>query len=182
VEKIVSLGGIAVEFEPLKINLEGFSTLLSSDMKVDLPSYLDKYASDDILVRSISDIADFNMADTLVRIPYGQTIFDEMVALEITPEEVLSLKKRLHEEAVRYFDKPMTEMQLDVILSVNNRNAGTAAAAFHPCLTVPMGYRSNGAPAGITFISRPFEEALLLKIGYAFEQATKLRIPPGEYK
>ena len=182
VEKIVSLGGIAVEFEPEKINLEGFSTLLSADMKADLPAYLDKYASDDILVRSISEIADFNMADTLVRIPYGQTIFNEMVALEITPEEVLSLKKRLHEEAVRYFDKPMTEMQLDVILSVNNRNAGTAAAAFHPCLTVPMGYRSNGAPAGITFITRPFEESLLLKLGYAFEQATKLRIPPGEYK
>lgn len=182
VEKIVSLGGIAVEFEPEKINLEGFGTLLSADMKVDLPAYLDKYASDDILIRSISDIADFNMADTLVRIPYGQTIFNEMVALEITPEEVLSLKKRLHEEAVRYFDKPMTEMQLDVILSVNNRNAGTAAAAFHPCLTVPMGYRSNGAPAGITFITRPFEEVLLLKIGFAFEQATKIRIPPGEYK
>ena len=161
VEKIVSLGGIAVEFEPEQINLEGFGTLLSADMKVDLPAYLDKYASDDILVRSISDIADFNMADTLVRIPYGQTIFNEMVALEITPEEVLLLKKRLHEEAVRYFDKPMTEMQLDVILSVNNRNAGTAAAAFHPCLTVPMGYRSNGAPAGITFITRPFEEAII---------------------
>ena len=182
VEKIVSLGGIAVEFEPEKINLEGFGTLLSADMKVDLPAYLDKYASDDILIRSITDIADFNMADTLVRIPYGQTIFNEMVALEITPEEVLSLKGRLHEEAVRYFDKPMTEMQLDVILSVNNRNAGTAAAAFHPCLTVPMGYRSNGAPAGITFITRPFQEELLLKTGYAFEQATKLRIPPGEYK
>ena len=182
VEKIVSLGGIAVEFEPEVINLEGFGTLLSADMKVDLPVYLDKYASEDILLRSISDIADFNMADTLVRIPYGQTIFNEMVALEITPEEVLSLKKRLHEEAVRYFDKPMTEMQLDIILSVNNRNAGTAAAAFHPCLTVPMGYRNNGAPAGITFIARPFEEELLLKTGYAFEQATKLRIPPGEYK
>ncbi len=182
VEKIVSLGGIAVEFEPEKINFEGFGTLLSADMKVDLPAYLDKYASDDIAFRSISDIADFNMADTLVRIPYGQTIFDEMVALEITPEEVLKLKTRLHEEGVRYFDKPMTELQLDVILSVNNRNAGTAAAAFYPCLTVPMGYRNNGAPAGITFIARPFEEEKLLKVGYAFEQATKLRILPGEYK
>lgn len=182
VEKIVSLGGIAVEFEPEKINLEGFGTLLSADMKVDLPAYLDNYASDEIAFRSISDIMAFNMSDTLVRIPYGQTIFDEMVALEITPAEVLELKKRLHEEGVRYFDKPMTEMQLDAILSVNNRNAGTAAAAFHPCLTVQMGYRDNGTPAGITFIARPFEEEKLLKIGYAFEQATKLRILPGEYK
>ncbi len=182
VERMVSLGGIAVEFEPEKINLEGFGTLLSADMKSDLPAYLEKYASDGIAFRSISDIADFNMADTLVRIPYGQTIFDEMVALEITPEEVLKLKTRLHEEGVRYFDMPMTDLQLDVILSVNNRNAGTAAAAFYPCLTVQMGYRDNGAPAGITFIARPFEEEKLLMIGYAFEQATKLRILPGEDK
>lgn len=182
VEKIVSIGGIAVEFEPEQINLEGFSTLLSADMKADLPAYIDKYASDGIAFRSISEIVDFNLADTLVRIPYGQTIFDEMVALEMTSEEVLQLKKRLHEEGVRYFDKPMTELQLDVILSVNNRNAGIAATAFHPCLTVQMGYRANGAPAGITFIARPFEEEKLLKIGYAFEQATKLRILPGEYE
>ncbi|MBE0667730.1 MAG: amidase, partial [Bacteroidales bacterium] len=92
------------------------------------------------------------------------------------------LKTRLHDQGVNYFDKPMTELQLDVILSVNNRNAGNAAAAFYPCLTVPMGYRANGAPAGITFIARPFEEEKLLKIGYAFEQATKLRNLPGEYK
>ncbi len=182
VEKIVSLGGVALEFDPEKINLEGFSTLLGADMKVDLPGYLDKYASDEITFRSVSEIADYNKADTLVRIPYGQTIFNEMVALEITPEEVVKLKTRLHDEGVRYFDKPMTELQLDVILSVNNRNAGNAAAAFYPCLTVPMGYRNNGAPAGITFIARPFEEGKLLKIGYAFEQATKLRILPGEYK
>jgi len=182
VEKIVSLGGIAVEFDPEKIDLEGFGTLLSADMKVDLPAYLDKYASENIAFRSISEIADYNRADTLVRIPYGQTIFEEMIALEITPEEVLKLKTRLHDEGVKYFDKPMTELQLDVILSVNNRNAGNAAAAFYPCLTVPMGYRDNGAPAGITFIARPFEEGKLLKIGYAFEQATKLRLLPGEFK
>ena len=182
VDKIVSLGGITVEFEPGKIDFEGFSTLLSADMKAGLPAYLDKYAPGEITFRSISEIADFNRADSLVRIPYGQTIFDDMVALEMTPEEVLNLKKRLHEEAVSFFEKPMTNYQLDAVLSVNNRNAGQSAAAFYPCLTVPMGYRDNGAPAGITFIARPFEEGKLLKIGYAFEQATKARRLPEEYK
>jgi amidase len=42
----------------------------------------------------------------------------------------------------------MTEHQLDVILSINNWNAGEAAAANHPCLTVPMGYAKTGAPIG----------------------------------
>jgi hypothetical protein len=38
-----------------------------------------------------------------------------------------------------------------------------------------MGYTATGQPIGITFISRPFQEDMLLKIGYAFEQETKAR-------
>lgn len=182
VEKIVSLGAIAVEFEPEKINLEGFRTLLSADMKKDLPRYLDKYASGDVIFRSVDEIADYNNADTLVRIPYGQTIFKEIIALDISPEELLKIKTGLNTAAVSFFEKPMTEYQLDAILSVGNRNASFAAAALYPCLTVPMGYRVTGEPAGITFIARPFEEAKLLKIGYAFEQATKMRQMPEDYR
>ena len=45
IERILSLGGIAIEIEPERINMDGFSTLLSADMKVDLPYYLNKYAN-----------------------------------------------------------------------------------------------------------------------------------------
>jgi amidase len=44
------------------------------------------------------------------------------------------------------------------------------------------GLCQTGAPIGITFISRPFEEDKLLKIGYAFEQGTKARKLPKDYK
>lgn len=182
VGRIVALGGTAVEFEPEKITLEGFSTLLSADMKTDLPAYLEKYASENIRFRTVAEIADFNKADSLVRIPYRQTIFDGIIALQFPPEELISLRTDLHAAAVSYFDKPMTEYNLDAILSINNRNAGMAAAAFYPCLTVPMGYRNTGTPAGITFIGRPFGEAKLLKIGYAFEQATRARKLPEAYR
>jgi amidase len=181
VEKIVSLGGIAIEFEPENVALEGFRTLLSGDMKADLPAYLAKYASEDITFRSVEEIAAFNVADSLVRIPYGQTIFREMIALNVSPDELLQVTSKMHADAVSFFEKPITEFQLDAILSVGNRNASYAAAALYPCLTVPMGYRENGSPVGITFIARPFEEDKLLKIGFAFEQATKLRKIPGEY-
>jgi amidase len=182
VGRIVALGGTAVEFEPEKITLEGFSTLLSADMKNDLPTYLEKYASENIKFRTVAEIADFNKADSLIRIPYRQTIFDGIIALKFPPEELVSLRTDLHAAAVSYFDKPMTEYNLDAILSINNRNAGMAAAAFYPCLTVPMGYRNTGTPAGITFIGRPFGEAKLLKIGYAFEQATRARKLPEAYR
>jgi amidase len=48
------LGGIVVEYEPEQMNFDGFGSILSADMKVDL-NYLNKYASDEITIRSISE-------------------------------------------------------------------------------------------------------------------------------
>lgn len=181
VEKIVSLGGIVIEFEPIDINFDGFNDLLSADMKKDLPQYLNKYANDGETKHSVNEIVAYNSEDSNKRIPYGQALFDGIVALELTPEEHAQLRERLHSEGVRYFETPMQEHQLDVILSIDNMNAGFAAAAKYPCLIVPMGYQETGEPTGLTFIARPYEEDKLLKIGYAFEQATKARKQPVAY-
>lgn len=182
IEKIVSFGGIAVEFEPAKLNFEGFGTLLSADMKVDLPNYFSEYAAEEVTFRSVADIVAYNEQDTLIRIPYGQARFEGILAVDMSPEDLVELKIRLHEEGVRFFEEPMVKHRLDAILSINNRNAGYAAAAKYPCLTVPMGYKENGEPSGLTFIARPFEEDKLLKMGFAFEQATKMRKFPKEYE
>jgi amidase len=179
VEKIISLGGIVIEFEPEQINFENFTTVLSADMKADLPKYLNKYASEKVTVRSVSDITDYNKKDSLIRIPYGQDLFTGILKTVISQEELIQLKLRLHNEGVSFFEKPMTEYQLDAILSINNRNAGYAAVAQYPCLTVPMGFMETGDPSSITFIARPFEEDKLLKMGFAFEQATRMRKLPA---
>ncbi len=177
VGKIVEMGGIAVEFEPEQSKLEGFGTLLNADMKIDLADYLNKYASQEVPFRSVSDISDFNKQDSLVKIPYGQARFEGILNEKISGDEHAALKNRLHQEGVSFFEIPMVKYQLDVILSVNNRNAGFAAAAKYPCLTIPMGYRKSGEPAGLTLITRPYQEDKLLKIGYGFEQGTKMRQP-----
>ena len=54
--------------------------------------------------------------------------------------------------------------------------------AKYPCLTVPMGYKETGEPIGLTFIAKPFEEEMLLKMGYAFEKLNPVRNSPKEYK
>lgn len=182
IAKIISLGGIAIEFEPESINFDGFGDLLSADMRIDLPNYLNKYAADDITLRSMKEIVVYNKQDSLVRIPYGQARFEGAANIDISPEDLIQLRTRLHSEGVRFFEVPMVKYELDFILSIDNRNAGYAAAARYPCLTVPMGYKETGEPTGLTFISRPFEEDKLLKIGYAFEQATKMRKTSNEYK
>ena len=182
ISTIISLGGIAIEFEPDTINIDGFGTILNADMKVDLPRYIKYHASNKIKFSSIADIVNFNKQDSLISIPYGQGRFEGILKENISPEELNKLKSIIHKNGINYFEKPMVQFQLDIILSINNRNAGFAAAANYPCLTVPMGYKSTGEPAGITFIARPFEEDKLLKTGFAFEQATGLRKFPEGYK
>jgi len=48
-----------------------------------------------------------------------------------------------------------------------------------PAIQVPMGYTRGGLlPAGITFFGRAWSEAALIKLAYAYEQATHHRRPP----
>ena len=162
---IAELGGAVVEFDPVMVNFEGFGTLLSADMKIDLPKYLEQYASSgDVTARSIEDIIAYNREDSLLRIPYGQAIFENMAQVSLSEEEHNALKERLQSEGRRFFETPMSLYDLDVILSVDNFNASHAAAAHFPCLIVPMGFSPQGQPTGLTLIAKPLQEQLLLKI------------------
>ena len=182
VKKIVALGGIAVEFEPQKPDLENFGLLLSADMKVDLPAYLNRYAAQDFPLHSVADIVAYNKVDPALRIPYGQARFERILEADLTPQQLTELVARLRKEGAHYFEQPMQTHKLDAVLSINNYNAGHAAAANYPCLTLPMGYTPEGEPRGLTLIARPFEEEKLLQIAYAFEQASKIRRIPIGYQ
>ena len=182
VENITALGGIVVEMEPEAMNMDGFGTILNADMKNDLPAYITAYGSPNLQYRSVPEIMAFNNKDSLTSIPYGHGRFAGIVKTTITPEDLTALKLKVRNNGIGYFEKPMEQYQLDVIVSIANRNAGQAASANYPCLTVPMGYRKNGEPAGITFIARPYMEDKLLQVGYAFEQATKRRKIPEAYQ
>ena len=182
INTIIKLGGIVVEYDPEPMNFDGFGTILSADMKVDLPNYLNKYASNELTIRSIADIIAYNKNDSILKIPYGQGRFEQMLAENITEAELLQIKAKIKKEGVNFFEKPMVKYQLDAILSINNNNASHAAAANYPCLTIPMGYKITGEPWGLTFIARPYQEDTLLKMGFAFEKATKIRKLPQDYK
>ncbi|WP_243304236.1 amidase [Geothrix oryzisoli] len=52
-----------------------------------------------------------------------------------------------------------------------------AAVAGCPHITVPAGFAS-GLPVGLSFVSAPWQEGTLLKLAYAFEQASRARRPP----
>ena len=58
---------------------------------------------------------------------------------------------------------------LDLLLRVTS----IASVAGLPALSVPCGFDRNGLPIGLQLMGRPLEEARLLQLGHAFEQATE---------
>ena len=88
------------------------------------------------------------------------------------------LKFKLMTKGNEFFDIPMDKYNLDAVLSINNYHAGYAAMAHNPCLTVPMKLRKNNEPAGLTILSKSFQEQKLYEIGYFFEKNYMGRIPP----
>lgn len=61
--------------------------------------------------------------------------------------------------------------------SGTNNNALSPPTGF-PAFTVPMGFTYTDLPAGLQFFGRPFSEPTLVKLSYAYEQATLHRHPP----
>lgn len=60
----------------------------------------------------------------------------------------------------------------------NNSPVFSPSTGF-PAMTVPMGYSRGSLPAGITFFGRPWSEDVLIRLAYAYEQATKHRRSPA---
>lgn len=183
VEALRSAGAQIVEIDPPSIPLEGFLTLLNLDMKQDLPAYLRSEVKnkDGVKVSSVEDVVEFNLKDSLVRIPYGQARFVDILADTTSAEQFEKVKTNLKESGRAFFEF-LEEKQLDAMLSINNYHAGYAAVAEYPALTVPMGYKTNGEPESLTFIGQPLSEALLLRIGKAFEDVTRTRKIPENYQ
>ncbi len=48
-----------------------------------------------------------------------------------------------------------------------------------PAFTVPMGFTSGNLPAGLQFLGRMFDEPVLIKLTYSYEQATMHRKSPN---
>ena len=50
--------------------------------------------------------------------------------------------------------------------------------AYVPSITVPAGFTTDGLPAGITFLGRPYSDDKMIRYAYAYEQATLHRRAP----
>tara|TARA_B100000408_G_scaffold135666_1_gene124871 strand:- start:736 stop:1629 length:894 start_codon:yes stop_codon:yes gene_type:complete len=73
-----------------------------------------------------------------------------------------------------------TPWKIDLV-NGDNRNGSSAylaAVSGYPSITVPAGH-VHGLPVGVSFITRPWQEPVLIEIAYAFELLTQARRPPN---
>ena len=176
-----SKGAIIIEIEEAEIELPGFLKLLNLDMNNDLSDYIKTSGDPKLSIKSVSDVMAFNKKDSISRMPYGQSLFAGIVADSATIEEFSQIKSTLKKNGRLFFDGAMKTHQLDGFLSVNNFHASFAAVAEYPAITIPMGYSEIGEPEGLTFISQPFSEKLLVGWAYTYEQISKRRVAPKNY-
>lgn len=83
------------------------------------------------------------------------------------------------------FDHQATLIAPDVLTNANTEdgyalgnNRYLSPVIGFPALTLPAGFTAAGLPVGLEFLGRPFTEATLLGLGYAYEQGTQRREPP----
>ena len=141
----------------------------------------DRHAGHEILIDSIASLKVFNEQDMDIRAPYGQAEIDMMDELNYNGAEIEELRAEIQGNARFQLDRIFEELNIDVLISVNNQQAGIAALANYPALTIPMGYEEDGRPISITFIAPSFQEQLLIDVGVQFERLTEARQTPTDY-
>jgi amidase len=183
VEQLRAAGAEIIPFTPPEAPLEGMSTQLNYDMKRDLPGYLGSQIRDTIAVtvRSVADVVAFNREDPELRAPYGQARLEGIVSDNTSEEQYDQVRKALKDAGRKFLGTPWEEHGLDAILSVDITHGRYAAVARYPALSIPMGYRESGEPAGLTIIGRGFQIPELLRLAMACEQVLQARRPPRDY-
>ena len=169
--------------------------VLLYEFKADLQAYLATLPAG-ARARTLDDLIAFNRAHAREEMPYFKQEILEQAAKKgplTSPAYRKALAKCGRLARVEGLDATFAKHRLDAIVAptqgppalidlVNGDPSGGSstspcAVAGYPAITVPMGY-AFGLPLGITFMGKAWSEATLLKLAYAFEQATKVRVPP----
>ncbi len=157
------------------------------ELKHDLNAYLRDWAKG-TKMRTLADIIAFNDANAGRALRFGQDIFraaDETRGDLSEAEYVTARQMDVLASRTLGLDAYLDSHQLDAVLFPGRNGAGIAAKAGYPSVQVPAGMVTGGRssaeyPFGATFSGRAWSEPVLLRLAYAFEQATKARrMPPG---
>jgi amidase len=157
------------------------------ELKHDLNLYLKDWATN-TAIKTIADIVAFNAANADKALRFGQDLFlaADMTRGDLSEREYKSARAMdLTTAMTRGMDAYMNQHKLDAVLFPGSMGAAIAAKAGYPGVMVPAGFVSGfdgkdtpDYPLGVTFAGRAWSEHELLRLAYAFEQASPMRKPP----
>jgi amidase len=170
-------------------------TVLMYDTKLDIGAYLGGLGKDSP-VHNLKELIAWNEAHHATEMPYfGQELFIRAQATGSATDTaythaIARCRKIALEDGI---EGVMKEHKLDALFACTDSppwpidlvdgdhftggSSTVAAVAGCPHITVPGGY-AFGLPVGVSFFGRPWTEGELIRIAYAYEQATKHRRPP----
>jgi amidase len=197
-EQLKSQGAVLVD--PAEIETRGKfddseSMVFMYELKADLNAYLARLGPR-APVHTLQEIIEFNEKHREQEMPYfGQELFlKSQLKGPLTSQEYLDALKKNHQLArTEGIDAVMDKHKLDALVGptggpawitdlvagdhFGGGSSSAAAVAGYPNINVPAGY-VFGLPVGISFFGRAWSEPVLIRLAYAYEQASKVRKAP----
>lgn len=168
-------------------------TVLLYEFKDGVNAYLSKA---NCKMKTLADVIEFNKKNEAKAMPYFKQETLELAQKKggLDEKEYLEAVKNTTTITRSVIDKILKDNKLDAIIAPTNGFAccidlvngdydngysfsGPAAMAGYPHITVPMGY-FHELPIGLSFVSTAYDEAGIITLGYAYEQASKKRVQP----
>ncbi|HYR44118.1 MAG TPA: amidase family protein [Terriglobia bacterium] len=147
-------------------------------------------------VKTLTELRQWNLRhEKAGAIKYGQSNLDNSDEMDVEGDRARYEADRAKDIALagtHGIDEAMKANRLDALLFPGSSGSGLAAKPGYPTVIVPFGMVPNSAtppfpegfdakpgPFGVSFTGMACSEPRLIELGYAFEQATKRRVPPG---
>ncbi len=176
---------------------ENCSVDLKYGMKRDFNKWLASLG-DAAPLKTLSDLRAFNTAHQKAgAIKYGQSnldISDEMDVERDRARYEADRAKDIRLGGAHGIDEIMKAQRLDALIFPGASGAAIAAKPGYPTVIVPHalvanaptppfppGFDAKPAPFGVSFTGMACSEPKLIELAYAFEQATKKRVPPSQF-
>ncbi len=148
-------------------------------------------------VKTLTELRQWNTAhQKMGTLKYGQALLDASDSIDLAADRARYERDRakdLRLSATSGIDAAMKGQDLDALMIPGLTGAAMSAKAGYPTVIVPFGFLPNvaeppfpdgfvpkPAPFGISFAGMACSEPRLIAIAYAFEQATKRRVPPPD--
>ncbi len=173
---------------------EDCSVVLKYGMKRDFNNWL-KSLGAVAPVKTLTELREWNTKHANAgAIKYGQSLLDISDEMDVERDKAryeADRAKDLRLSAAHGIDEVMKAERLDALLFPGGGGAGIAAKPGYPTVIVPFalipnaptpafpaGFDARPGPFGVSFTGMACSEPKLLELAYAFEQATKKRVPP----